>query len=194
MSASQAPAEHFELTPNSRLIISKGDITQFAGDAIVNAAAPELLGGGGVDGAIHDAAGPELLEACRRLPVVQGRSIRCPTGQAQITLGFNLPARYVIHTVGPIYHMHEPKSAANLLADAHRNSLKLANEHDLETVAFPAISCGVYSYPPGDAVKVALEACKEAAGSLEEIHFVLFSNNMYSIWQEEASSTLKPIA
>ncbi|BDA44027.1 Macro domain-containing protein RSc0334 [Coccomyxa sp. Obi] len=194
MSTSQASAEHFELTPNTRLIISKGDITQFSGDAIVNAAAPELLGGGGVDGAIHDAAGPELLEACRKLPVVQGRSIRCPTGQAQITPGFNLPTRYVIHTVGPIYHRHEPKDAADLLADAHRNSLKLANEHELRTIAFPAISCGVYGYPPEDAVEVALKACKEAAGSLEEIHFVLFSNNMYRVWQEEATSTLKAVA
>ncbi|EIE25807.1 A1pp-domain-containing protein, partial [Coccomyxa subellipsoidea C-169] len=151
------------------------------------AAAPELLGGGGVDGAIHAAAGPELLEACRRLPIVQGRSVRCPTGEAHITPGFKLPAKNVIHTVGPIYSRHTTEEAARLLTNAHRNSLRLAQEHDIKTIAFPAISCGVYGYPLEAAAKVALEACKEAAGSVQEVHFVLFSSGTYNVWKEAAA-------
>ena len=130
------------------------DITTLAYDAIVNAAAPSLLGGGGVDGAIHRAAGPKLLEACRRLPQ-STPGVRCPTGEARITPGFSLNARHVIHTVGPIWHggdHDEPR----LLAACYRNAIALAQEHALQRIAFPAISCGVYGYPHAAAAAIAV--------------------------------------
>lgn len=135
------------------------DITGLAVDAIVNAANPGLLGGGGVDGAIHRAAGPELLAACRALPEVEP-GVRCRTGQAVITPGFRLPARHVIHTVGPVWSggaAGEPQ----LLAACYRHSLQLAHAHGLRTVAFPAISCGVYGYPAAAAAVVAVRAVRE---------------------------------
>src|SRR5574337_125550 len=127
------------------LKIITADITRLRVDAIVNAANPSLLGGGGVDGAIHRAAGPALLDACRLLPE-SAPGVRRPTGEARITPGFNLPARHVIHTVGPVWHggtQGEPL----LLERCHRNALRLLREHGLHTIAFPAISCGVYGYP-----------------------------------------------
>ena len=133
------------------------DITTLRVDAIVNAANERLLGGGGVDGAIHRAAGPGLLDACRRLPEVRPH-VRCPTGEARLTGGFDLPATYVIHTVGPVWHGGGDREA-DLLAACYRNSLQLAFDHGgVETIAFPAISTGVYAYPADAAAEAAVRA------------------------------------
>lgn len=136
--------------------VIEADITTQRVDAIVNAANESLLGGGGVDGAIHRAAGPSLLDACRALPEVR-RGVRCPTGEARITEGFNLPARFVIHTVGPVWRggIHgEPA----LLVACHEAVLRIAQAQSLQSMAFPAISCGVFGYPPEEAALIALRA------------------------------------
>jgi O-acetyl-ADP-ribose deacetylase (regulator of RNase III) len=135
------------------------DITRLDVDAIVNAANPGLLGGGGVDGAIHRAAGPGLLAACRVLPQ-SAPGVRCPTGEARITPGFGLPAAHVIHTVGPIWH-GGTDDEAQLLARCHVNAMRLLREHGLRTIAFPAISCGVYGYPVARAAAVALATLRD---------------------------------
>jgi O-acetyl-ADP-ribose deacetylase (regulator of RNase III) len=131
-----------------KIEIIQGDITQLEVEAIVNAANEKLLGGGGVDGAIHRAAGPELLAACKELD-------GCPTGEAKITKGYNLPARYVIHTVGPVWHGGD-RNEKNLLASCYRNSLQLAVDHKLRSIAFPSISTGVYRFPIVQASRIAL--------------------------------------
>jgi len=134
--------------------IAEADITTLEVDAIVNAANETLLGGGGVDGAIHRAAGPQLLAACRALPEVR-RGVRCPTGEARITPAYRLPARHVIHTVGPVWR-GGGSGEAERLAGCYRESLRLANEFSLDRIAFPAISCGVYGYPIEQAVAIAV--------------------------------------
>ena len=162
-----------------RVRVLRGNLTEQTTDAIVNAANQKMLGGGGVDGAIHRAAGPALLQACRAIPEVLP-GVRCPTGEARITPGFELPARYVIHTVGPVYS-GRPRDA-ELLASAFRSSLELAVQHGLRSIAFPAISCGVYGYPLGDAATISAAVVQEQVWSLDEIRFVLFSEDVVSAW------------
>lgn len=137
----------------STISVVRGDITQMKADAIVNAANGSLLGGGGVDGAIHRAAGPELLAACRKLN-------GCQTGEAKITPAFQLPAKYVIHTVGPIYSSQKKDRAAVLLSNCYRNSLNLAKQNNLHSIIFSAISTGVYGYPKKAAAEVAIKAIR----------------------------------
>lgn len=151
----------------ARLQVLEADITTLAVDAIVNAANSSLLGGGGVDGAIHRAAGPDLLAECRTLG-------GCPTGQARITKGYRLPARYVIHTVGPVWRGGTAGEAA-LLASCHRESLRLAQAHSIATIAFPAISCGIYGYPVGDAAQIALTTTAKALRDDTAITAVAFA-------------------
>ena len=160
-----------------KIEILQGDITRLKVDAIVNAANTKLLGGGGVDGAIHRAAGPELLEECRTIG-------GCPTGEARITKGYRLPARYVIHTVGPVYS--GKPSDRRLLTNCYSNSLKIAVEHHLATVAFPAISCGVYGYPIEEACKIALDTCCDflkSHPSLKKIIFIQFSPDDHAVYK-----------
>ena len=163
-----------------KITVEKGDITKAVVDAIVNAANERMLGGGGVDGAIHRAAGPELLEACRRIPEVRP-GVRCPTGEARVTPGFRLAARKVIHTVGPVYG-GIPEDA-RLLASAYRSSLEIAVENGLQSIAFPAISCGAYGYPLRDAARIALGVAREREWPFREIRFVLFSDDALDAWQ-----------
>lgn len=139
---------------DTRIDVLEADITTLAVDAIVNAANESLLGGGGVDGAIHRAAGPGLLAECRALPPVCP-GVRCPTGEARLTGGHRLPARFVIHTVGPVWHGGDRGEPA-LLAACYRNSLQLAEPHRLRGIAFPAISCGVFGYPADAAAAIAV--------------------------------------
>src|SRR5678815_1364169 len=137
---------------STRMDVIRGDITTLDVDAIVNAANTGLLGGSGVDGAIHRAAGPELLAACRALPEVTP-GVRCPTGEARITPGFRLKARYVIHTAGPVWHggRHNERE---LLASCYRHSVALARDHHVQSIAFPAISCGIYGFPIDEAAQI----------------------------------------
>lgn len=156
---------------STRMALHQGDITQLNVDAIVNAANGSLLGGGGVDGAIHRAAGPNLLKECRALG-------GCPTGEARITSGYNLPVKHVIHTVGPIYSGARDDDPA--LAACYRNSIRLAVENDCKTIAFPAISTGVYQFPFDRAARIAIAVTMmelERAPSIERVTFVLFSDD-----------------
>ena len=161
-----------------KIKIIKGDITKLACDVIVNAANSSLLGGGGVDGAIHYAAGPELLAECRTLH-------GCRTGEAKITKGYNLPARFVIHTVGPICFEHSPAEVESLLTSCYENSLNLAKEKGLKTVAFPLISAGVYGYPQREAIRVAIETMKLHQDDFDEIKLVLFGEREFGFAGEE---------
>src|SRR5512137_2442416 len=159
--------------------IIQADITKLDLDAIVNAANSSLLGGGGVDGAIHRAAGPELLAECRTLN-------GCPTGEAKITGGYDLPARHVIHTVGPVWH-GGAKGEPELLASCYRNSFALAHDNDLHSIAFPAISCGVYGYPLDKACAIALYETKAALERYPEITrvvFALFGDDALRVYTE----------
>ena len=154
-----------------RIEIAEGDITTFEVDAIVNAANSTLLGGGGVDGAIHRAAGPELYEECRTLG-------GCPTGEARITRGYDLPAKHVIHTVGPVWNGGK-HGEDELLASCYRNSLALAAENRIKTIAFPAISTGVYRFPPDRAARIAVREVRSFLRdnpSIEKVMFVCFGS------------------
>jgi O-acetyl-ADP-ribose deacetylase (regulator of RNase III) len=162
----------------ANLIAMMADITTLDVDSIVNAANSSLLGGGGVDGAIHKVAGHQLLEACRRLG-------GCETGEAKITPGFNLSARYVIHTVGPVWNGGQ-HGEAELLANCYRNSLQLAEENGVKSIAFPSISTGIYGYPLEEAAKVAIETVKSMEPdlkSVEEVIFCCFSRRALDVYQ-----------
>jgi O-acetyl-ADP-ribose deacetylase (regulator of RNase III) len=166
-----------------RLNLLRGDITKLAVDAIVNAANTTLLGGGGVDGAIHRAAGPELLAECKTLG-------GCRPGEAKITRGYSLPARFVIHTVGPVWSggsRDEPETLAN----CYRNSLRTAVENNVGTIAFPAISCGAYGYPIAEAARIAVEATRKFLrenDSIAEVTFVVSSDEIEAAYQQLLSS------
>ena len=160
----------------------RADITTLQTDAIVNAANETLLGGGGVDGAIHRAAGPELLAACRKLPELRP-GVRCETGQARITPGFRLAARYVIHTVGPVWQ-GGGEAEAQLLASCYANAVTLAAEHAVRELAFPAISCGVYRFPKTEACRIAVETLRSLAQpALASVYLVAFDLEMFELWQ-----------
>ena len=164
---------------SSSLRIISGDITTFDGDAIVNAANESLLGGGGVDGAIHRAAGKELLKECMTLG-------GCRTGEAKITKGYRLKARFIIHTVGPVYYEHSPQESQLLLENCYRNSLSLARENGCHTVAFPLISAGVYGYPKAKALQVAVESIRRY-GTDMTCTMVIFDPEAYEIARTQFS-------
>jgi len=170
---------------NSNLILIQGDITKESTDAIVNAANQHLAGGGGVDGAIHRAGGPLIMQECRKIG-------GCPTGHAVITTGGNLKAKYVIHTVGPRYQGGN-KGEATLLKSAHLESLKLASARKIKSIAFPAISTGVYGYPVHDAAHIALKTTIDYLKEhhdIERVLFVLFDHTTYDIFTEELKKLL----
>jgi O-acetyl-ADP-ribose deacetylase (regulator of RNase III) len=173
-----------EVTVNkTKVSMVQGDITRQATDAIVNAANPSLMGGGGVDGAIHRAGGPAILEECKKIVAQQGR---LPTGKAVITTGGNLKARYVIHTVGPVWH-GGGRNEAELLEGAYYECLKLATETKLASISFPSISTGAYGYPVDEAAKIAVSTVvsflKEQATSLKDVVFVLFDSRTYQSYR-----------
>ena len=175
----------------AKVCLVQGDITEIDTDAIVNAANPTLMGGGGVDGAIHRRGGPKILEECKRIRATEWRD-GLPTGKAVITSGGNLKARYVIHTVGPVWHggtLGEPE----LLAEAYRNSLKLAVSKGLKTIAFPSISTGAYGYPIEKASRIAIATVKEfleKEDKLDNVTFVLFAGPDLEIYKKATKQIL----
>jgi O-acetyl-ADP-ribose deacetylase (regulator of RNase III) len=168
-----------------KIEIVRGDITKLDVDAIVNAANATLLGGGGVDGAIHRAAGPELLAECRTLG-------GCPSGEAKITPGYRLPARFVVHTVGPVWRggkHREPETLAN----CYRNSMRLAVENGIKTIAFPAISCGAYAYPISEAAQIAVRTTRDFLAtddSVDKVVFVLWGEDVYDAYRQALRSAI----
>ena len=166
----------------NRIELIKGDITKIKVDAVVNAANSSLMGGGGVDGAIHRAGGPTILEECRKIIAKQGS---CKTGEAVITTAGNLPAKFVIHTVGPVWNGGK-KNEASLLAACYQNSLKLAIKHNLSSIAFPNISTGVYGYPKKDAASIALKTVMDYLKQdtfISRVYFVCFDEENYQLYQ-----------
>jgi len=164
------------------LSVQRCDITKLEVDAIVNAANELMLGGGGVDGAIHRAAGPRLLDACRAVPEVRP-SVRCPTGEARITPGFDLPAKHVIHTVGPVWHGGGARED-ELLASCYRKSLALAEQRAIRSLAFPAISCGVFRFPIERAAEIAVRETRahlSRARSVSSVTLVAFDTRMHDV-------------
>jgi len=164
------------------ITLVQGDITKIKVDAIVNAANSSLLGGGGVDGAIHRAGGPKILEECMVIREKQGG---CKTGEAVITTGGNLPAKYVIHTVGPVWYGGK-NNEDELLANAYKNSLRLATEYEIKSIAFPNISTGVYGFPKQRAAEIAVNAVKDffnLTTLIKEVFFVCFDEENYKIYQ-----------
>ncbi len=168
-----------------KIEVRQGDITRLEVDAIVNAANRSLLGGGGVDGAIHRAAGPDLLAECRTLG-------GCPTGEARLTQGYRLPARFVIHTVGPVYR-GRPEDR-QLLASCYRNSLALAAQEGARSIAFPAISCGVYGYPLEEACRIAVETTLgflDADDRIQRVIFILFSEDDRQVYADHIANLMR---
>lgn len=163
-----------------QIVLLRGDITEVDVDAVVNAANSSLLGGGGVDGAIHRRGGPEILAACRELRATRYPD-GLPTGQAVATTAGRLPARWVIHTVGPVYARREDRSA--LLASCYRESLAVADELGAATVAFPAVSAGIYRWPLDDAARIAVETVRDTPTSVQEARFVLFSDEVLAAFR-----------
>lgn len=166
------------------------DITRVRVDAIVNAANEWMLGGGGVDGAIHAAAGPGLRDACRAFPEVRP-GVRCPTGEARITAGFDLPAKFVIHTVGPVWH-GGARGEDDLLASCYRESLELAEAHHCVSVAFPSISCGAYRYPPSRASAIAVRQVRAhlaRGGSVREVTLIAYDAAMLRVLEQAIAET-----
>ena len=176
-----------------KIFLLQGDITKQKVDAIVNAANSSLMGGGGVDGAIHRAGGPAILEDCRRVIAKQGS---CKTGEAVITTGGNLPAKFVIHTVGPVWN-NGKSNEAEKLANCYRNSLQLALENKIESIAFPNISTGIYGYPKKEAATIAIKTVSDLLQqnpSLPEVYFVCFDEENYSIYKSIIASNIFPSA
>src|SRR3989338_4382534 len=174
------------LINKTMLELVEGDITRQDTEAIVNAANSRLAGGGGVDGAIHRAGGPAIMEECRKIG-------GCPTCEARITTGGNLKAKYVIHTVGPIYHNGKSREA-ELLANAYKNSLNIASKHKLNSVAFPSISTGAYRYPIDEASKIALKTAVDylkAHSEIKLVRFVLFGSKAYQAYEKTLRELLK---
>ncbi len=172
----------------NKLKLLQGDITKLDVDAIVNAANSSLLGGGGVDGAIHRAGGPAILEACKKIRSIQGG---CPTGEAVITTAGNMPARFVIHTVGPIWNPSDPERMDALLANCYTNSLLLAAKNNVEQIAFPNISTGVYHFPKERAARIAIQSCQRfilSEKSITAVIFVCFDEENYHLYEQLLAS------
>jgi O-acetyl-ADP-ribose deacetylase (regulator of RNase III) len=168
---------------NEKILLVKGDITKMQADAIVNAANSSLMGGGGVDGAIHRAGGPAILEECRKIVAKQGG---CKTGEAVITTAGDLSAKFVIHTVGPVWNGGKNDEATKL-ANCYKNSLRLAEENKIRTIAFPNISTGIYGYPKKDAAEIAVETVSSVLQTsilIEKVYFVCFDDENYLIYQK----------